>query len=177
MMRKINWLFLVTGTIVMLYVMALTGRSLKTPETPLGILNLEFAYNISKADAVINAWKPVEINDTDNIRVAIKNTWLDFIFLFFYSLFLFYTCKTISESFSGILYKLGMLFAMGALNAGLLDIAENAGMLLTLNGYLAGNIVLLTTVCAVVKWILALAAVAYILLVGPFALYKGNKRS
>ena len=175
MMKKINWLFLVAGTFIMMYIMASTGRSLNTPATPLGILNLEFAYNSSKAHAVIEAWAPTRSNSTDNIRVAIKNTWLDFIFLFFYSLFLFYACKTIAESFTGFVHKLGVLLAMGALNAGLLDIAENAGMLITLNGFSTGSIALLTTICSVIKWILALSALAYLLLAGAFALYRKIK--
>ncbi|MEP7166232.1 MAG: hypothetical protein ABI741_16135 [Ferruginibacter sp.] len=175
MMKKINWLFLVAGTFIMLYIMAITGRSLKTPATPLGILNLEFAYNSSKAHAVLEAWAPIASNGTDNIRVAIKNTWLDFIFLFFYSLFLFYACKTISESFRGFIHKLGIFLAIGALNAGFLDIGENAGMLITLNGFSTGSIALFTTICSVIKWILALPALAYLLLAGPFALYRNIK--
>ena len=172
MMKKINWLFLVMGTFIMIYVMASTGRSLNTPATPLGILNLEFAYNTSRAHAVIEAWAPIDPAGIDNIRVAIKNTWLDFIFLFFYSLFLFYACKSIAESFTGFIHKLGVLLAMGALNAGLLDIAENAGMLITLNGFSTDSIALFTSICSVIKWVLALSALAYVLLAGPFALYK-----
>jgi len=172
MMKKINWLFLVAGTFIMMYIMASTGRSLNTPATPLGILNLEFAYNSYRANAVIEAWAPIDSNGIDNISVAIKNTWLDFIFLFFYSLFLFYACKSIAESFTGFIYKLGLLFAMGALNAGLLDIAENAGMLITLNGFSTGSMALFTTICSVIKWVLALSALVYVLLAGPFAFYK-----
>ena len=177
MMKKINWLFLIAGTFIMMYIMASTGRSLKTPATPLGILDLEFAYNNAKAHDVIEAWTITRSNSTDNIRVAIKNTWLDFIFLFFYSLFLFYICKTIAEFFTGFVHKLGILLAMGALNAGLLDIAENAGMLISLHGFSTAGITLLTTICSVIKWILALSALAYLLLAGPFALYRKLKNS
>ena len=175
MMKKINWLFLVAGTFIMLYVMASTGKTLTTHATPFGILNLEFAWNNSKLHAVIEAWTPKGSNDIDNIRVAIKNTWLDFIFLFFYSLFLFYTCKTIAESFTGFICSLGIFLALGALNAGLLDITENAGMLISLNGFSSGSIALFTSICSVIKWILALSALAYILLAGPFALYRKAK--
>ena len=173
MMKKINWLFLVAGTFIMLYVMASTGKSLNTAATPLGIVNLELAYNHSKAHAVIAAWAHSNSkNGIDNIKVAIKNTWLDFIFLFFYSLFLFYSCKTLADLFTGFIHKLGMFLAMGALNAGLLDIGENAGMLITLHGLSTNSISLFTAICSALKWILALSALAYILLTGPFALYK-----
>ena len=176
MMKTINWLFLVAGTFIMIYIMASTGRTLTTKATPQGILNLELAYNKSKTNTVLQAWTPSGPNDVNNIRAAIKNTWLDFIFLFFYSLFLFYSCKTLAESFTGFTNKLGIFLAMGALNAGMLDIAENAGMLLTLNGFSSNSISLFTAICSSIKWVLALSALAYILVCSPFVLYKKIKR-
>jgi len=176
MTKKINWLFLVAGTFIMMYIMAVTGRSLYTSETPRGIVDLEFAYNNARTQAVLDAWSPVNSNGIDNIKVAIKNTWLDFIFLFFYSLFLFYCCKSISESYEGFINKLGTFFAMGALNAGLLDIGENAGMLITLNGFPSGSISLLTAIFSVIKWSLALAALAYIIIAGFSLLFKKKDR-
>ena len=177
MTKKINWLFLVAGTFIMMYIMSSTGRTLKTPATPLGILNLEFAYNNVKAQDVIHAWTPSASSRLDNIKVAIKNTWLDFIFLFFYSLFLFFACKTLSESFTGFVNKLGRFLAMGALNAGLLDIAENAGMLTTLNGFSTNSIAMFTTICSVIKWGLALSALLYVIFTGPFFIYKNIKKT
>jgi hypothetical protein len=171
MMKKINWLFLVGGTFIMIYIMAVTGKSLKTPATPMGIVNLELAYNMAKTRTVLDAWSD-GFTDARNIHAAIKNTWLDFVFLFFYALFLFYACKTISESYTGFTAMLGRLMAAGALNAGLFDIAENAGMLVTLNGFPSASISLFTTVCSVIKWVLALSALAYVLLAGPLYIYK-----
>ncbi len=176
MMKTINWLFLVAGTFIMIYVMASTGSSLKTAATPNGILDLELAWNKSKTEHVISAWTATNADGSSNIKVAIKNTWLDFIFLFFYSLFLFYACKTISESFNGFTSGLGRFLAMGSLNAGLLDIVENAGMLTTLNGFSTNGISLLTAICSVIKWILALSALAYIILTGPFFIYRKFKK-
>lgn len=176
MIKKINWLFLVTGTLIMLYVMASTGRPLQTTATPLGILNLEFAYSSEKVNTVIDAWSPGRSDGRDNIKIAIKNTWLDFIFLFFYSLLLFYACMIISAAFSGFFQKLGLIMAMGALNAGLLDIAENAGMLISLNGFTSNSISMFTAICAAIKWLFALSALAYIMFTGPFFIYKQLKK-
>lgn len=177
MMKIINWIFIIAGTFIMIYVMMSTGEPLKTPATPLGILNLEFAYNLPKTTHVLNAWVLTGTAEMDNIKIAIKNTWLDFIFLFFYSLFLFYSCKSIAESFSGRLQKTGKYLAIAAMYAGLLDIAENAGMLLSLNGFSSNELALFTAICATIKWILALAALAYVVLLGPiFLLRKINKQ-
>lgn len=177
MMRTINWLFLIAGTFIMIYVMATTGSTLKTASTPHGILDLELAYNGSKVHTVLNTWATTGTNGISNIKAAIKNTWLDFIFLFFYSLFLFYCCKTIAESFTGFINKCGKLLAIGALNAGMLDIAENAGMLFTLNGFSSNSIAMFTTICSVIKWLLALSALAYLLLLGPIALLRKIKKA
>jgi len=177
-MKQINWFFLVAGTFVMIYVMSVTGKSLKTPATPLGILNLELAYNSSKINTVLIAWSGSGENETNRISAAKKNTWLDFIFIFFYALFLFYSCITISDSFTGLTRSLGRFFAAGALNAGLLDIAENAGMLMTLNGFSSNSIALLTAICSAIKWSLALAALFYVLFLGPlYLLRKMNNRN
>jgi hypothetical protein len=160
-MKKYVLLILLAGTAVMIVVMTKTGATLKTTVTPKGILDLEFANTISKAMIVTRAWAPA--GSTDNINAAKINTYLDFIFLIFYSLFLFFTCKKIGRISSGSFGKAGMLIAKGALIAGFLDILENAGMLYTLSGHLSGDITLFTTTCSRIKWGLALIAVLYCL--------------
>ena len=109
----------------------------------------------------MNAWAP---NDTiDNIAVATRNTWLDFIFIFFYSIFLFLASKAISRSIAGKFGRAGTWIAKGALLAGCLDVLENTGMLLTLAGKGSETIALATTICSVIKWGLAAVAVLYVL--------------
>ena len=161
-MRKYFFPIVAVGSLVMVILMSKTSATLKTPATPLGILNLEFAYNAAKAGTVLNAWQPNE--RIDNIEIAKFNTWLDFIFLFFYSLFLYKASKMLSGTYKGTLQKTGLLLANGAMLAGLLDIMENAGMLFTLQGNINNAILLLTTTVSIIKWILALAAVAYLLI-------------
>ena len=157
-MKKYKLLLLLIGTAVMIVVMAKTGATLKTPTTPKGILDLEFACNSTKTATVLNAWAP---NDTiDNISAAKNNTYYDFIFLFFYSPFLFFACKKIAAITNS---KIGVPIATAALCAGILDIFENAGMLLTLSNHSAANIAMLTTTISIIKWVLAIAAVIYLL--------------
>ncbi len=169
-MRKYFFPIIVVGSLVMVMVMGKTGATLKTPATPLGILNLEFAYNSAKAGTVLNAWQPNE--KINNIEVAKFNTWLDFIFLFFYSLFLFTGCKILSANYSGAIQKAGLVLAKGAIAAGLLDIVENAGMLFTLQGNTNNSILFLTATASIIKWILALAALAYLLVFGAGYLFR-----
>lgn len=169
-MRKYFFLIIAVGSLVMLLVMAKTSASLKTIATPLGILNLEFAYDSAKAGTVLNAWQPNE--KIDNIEVATFNTWLDFIFLFFYSLFLFTGCKILSANYSGAIQNTGQMLAKGAILAGLLDIVENVGMLFTLHGNINNSILFLTAAASIIKWILALVAVAYLLVFGVGYLFR-----
>jgi hypothetical protein len=152
-MRKYVLPVLFIGTMLMIIIMAKTGATLKTPATPNGILNLEFAYNTAKTSTVINAWAP-----NNNIAAAKNNTCYDFIFLLFYSLFLFLTGKKIAQIKNS---KTGLLIAKGALVAGVLDTFENAGMLYTLSGNASESIALFTTLFSVIKWILALMAAVY----------------
>lgn len=176
MTGKINGIFIIAGTLMMAYVMAESGKTLKTPETPQGIINLEFAHNRQRVNEVMMAWTFPGTNNIDNISVAIQNTWFDFIFLFFYSLMLFYACRSISSAYNGILNKSGKLLAMGSLYAGLFDIAENAGMLFSLNGYTSDTIAFFTVCFSAIKWALVLTALSYIIITGPVYLAKLFRR-
>ncbi len=161
-MKKYAIIFFLLGSLVMVYVMATTDATLKTPATPHGILDLEFAYNTTKATVVMDAWAPNGV--VDNIAAAKFNTWLDYIFLFFYSIFLFLASKEIARSFGGVFGRVGKLIARGSLVAGFLDVIENSGMLLTLSAHGSGTIAFCTSFCSIIKWALALLAVLYVMM-------------
>jgi len=159
-MKKLLLPFFLLGTLAMMIVMAKTGATLK-PATAHGILDLEFAYNTTKTNAVLTAWAPA--NGLDNIAVAKTNTWWDFVFLFFYAGFLFLAGNKIASKTSGGFSRAGKAIARGALWAGFLDIIENAGMLLTLSNQGSDTIAFATTFVSVIKWALAIIAVLYVM--------------
>ena len=150
--------------------MAKTGATLKTPATPKGIIDLEFAYTGAKASAIINSWSST--GAINNVRVAKINTWLDFIFLFFYSFLLYNACKLLAGNFSGFIFSMGQIIAKGALAAGICDVLENAGMLLILQGHISDAFTMLTFIFSIIKWILAFAAVFYVLAGGLLLFYR-----
>jgi hypothetical protein len=160
-MQKLLLPFFLVGTVVMMLVMTKTGSSLKTPSTPMGIIDLEFAWNVDKVDGVISAWAPS--SGSNNIRTAKLNTWWDFAFLFFYTGFLFLACKGIASKHKGWFGKAGLTIAKLAIAAGILDILENLGMLLILDGKGSAAIALATTCVSIIKWAFALIAVLYVL--------------
>jgi hypothetical protein len=160
-MKKLLLPFFFIGSMAMIVVMTKTGAILKTPAAPMGILNLEFAYNTTKTTPIINSW--ASINHADVITAAKINTYWDFLFLFFYAGFLFLACKKIAAKTTGSFSRAGKLIAKGALWAGFLDIIENTGMLLTISNQGSSTIALCTTIVSVIKWALALVAVLYLL--------------
>ena len=160
-MKKLLLPFFFIGTIAMMVVMAKTGATLKTATTPLGILNLEFAYNTAQTTEIINAWKIPE--HPHKIFAAIYNTFYDFLFLFFYAGFLFLACNKIAENIKGPASKAGKLIARGALLAGIFDILEHIGMLISLHGHISAAVSFLTVFFSVIKWALAIIALLYVL--------------
>lgn len=154
---------------VMFLMMRPTAKKLYTPQTHLGILDLEFAYSNSQTSNILNAWQG------DKIEAAKINTYIDFGLLIFYSVFLFYCCKNLAINFNGIIRKVGLLFSKGALIAGGLDLIENTGMLITLGGHQQAFIATVTSVCASIKWIIAILGILYIILISPFAIYHYYK--
>jgi len=178
LIQMLNKFFiLAAGTIIMLIVMGKTGAILKTNTTPHGILNLEFASNTQKVNAILHAWQ--KNTTSNNIKAATINTLLDFIFLIFYSLFLNKLCNIIADKLSGLLVVAGRIIAYSALAAGVLDIIENTGMLLSLNGHINSETAIITFTAASIKWLLVIAILLYVMVGGLIALVKksNNKTS
>lgn len=160
-MKKYLLPFFLLGSLVMVYVMGKTGAPLKTPLTPNGILDLELAFNATTTGKIVNTW--ASFNSVDLVSAAKFNTWLDFIFIFFYAFFLYLAANKISTAFGGKFGKAGKFIAKGACAAGVLDVGENAGMLYALSGNISGTAAFLTSFCSVIKWLLAILAVLYVL--------------
>ena len=128
-MRTTNAVFVLAGTLIMALILAKVGAPLKTENTPLGIVNLELSFNSSYASAIRTDWLYTFSGGMSKVAIAIRHTWLDFVFVFFYSYFLFYGCRSVSESLSGFASMLGKWLSIGALYAGLFDIIENIGII------------------------------------------------
>lgn len=157
-MKKFLLPIFLIGTILTQVVVFRTGTTLKTTETPIGVINLEFAYNTIRTDAIMKSWSMA--NGIDNIKVVKINTYYDFLFLFFYAGFLFLACKKIATLNTN---KTGLWIARGALLAGLFDVFENFGMLYTLSGHNNNLVTLFTAIFASIKFLLVIIAILYLL--------------
>jgi hypothetical protein len=160
------------GTVVMMYLMMISGSYLKTSATPHGIINLEFAYNKKKVEEIIHIWQ-YSPGKTDRITAAKENTYLDFIFLLFYSCFLFLTVRRLISGYRNVISQ-SELIAKGALLAGLFDILENLGMLQSLNGNISDPVALFTFISSLLKWLLVSAAILFIIFMLFYKLAKRN---
>jgi hypothetical protein len=160
-MKKILIPLFLLGTGFMMYLMAETSALLKTPATPMGIINLELANNTAKTNVVINAWAPTA--SSDKIDVAKINTYWDLLFLFFYAGLLYLLCNFIAANTTGIISKAGYLIANAAILAGIADVMENTGMLFSLNGLVSYIVSFCTAFFSVIKWSLVTIALLYVL--------------
>ena len=128
------------------------GASLKPP----GIIGLELAFTTSNARAIVGGWAGL-------LDVADKQVWCDYIFILGYTGSLLFICFHAADYASqrghADLARLAAFAGYGALLAGLLDCIENVGLLLMLAGRISPLIVLVTSLCATVKFVLALAAI------------------
>lgn len=155
--QKRSFYFLLAGTVIMMLVMNFSGKPLQTADTPSGIVELELAPTIAKANSILSSWENASADNYNIITSAKMNTWFDFAFLFFYSSFLYSCLLLLAASLSN---KISLLLTRAApviLFAGLMDIFENAGMLLTLSGYNSDLIVKITFTCSLIKWMIVLA--------------------
>ncbi|MEP6711085.1 MAG: hypothetical protein ABJA37_01650 [Ferruginibacter sp.] len=165
MIRKFSWIFLIAGTLIMICVMSFSGKPLKNAATPYGIINLELANSAIKVQNILNAWDNDISKNTDVIAAAKKNTWLDFIFIIFYTSLFYFLCKKLVSFFlknSGWKHA-GNIVSTGAIIAGLLDVGENTGMLKSLNGNVSDNIALFTACCAAIKWMLVFITIIFLI--------------
>lgn len=121
-MRNIKLQWFLLFTIVMMMAMQFQWK-LENKHVQKGIIALELAKTSMEAKNVIDDW---------NIPGAIKNTWLDALFIISYSLFLFFAVYRSAESLSGSASYLKYLAWLAPL-AGLLDFIENYRLLQFLN--------------------------------------------
>lgn len=168
----ITIILLLAGTLTMMFIMANQGQTLRNKRSArLGIVSLELAYDSSQTNEIIREWS-IPDEDGTEVAVAIRNTKLDFIFIFFYSLFLFFAAKAINKKFGGWFGRQGKWISKAALVAGGMDVLENCGMLMTLTGKGSDTVAMATAICSSIKWMLVMIAVFYVLTGGVAALRR-----
>ena len=170
-----NWKiigFFFAGTILFMLVLQLQGKQLITPLTPSGILSLEFSYNASHTQSIVNAWKN---SLTGAFRI---NMLLDFLFIPFYGLFLYSTCGYFSVHYrTGWAQRAGVLLAFGSLLAMIFDGIENITMGFSIHLSATAFTSAVTTTMAIMKFLLIGLALVYIMLSTALMLLRKKTKS
>ena len=139
----------------MIVVMQWQGNILITPQSPKGILDLEFAKTPERLHQLQLFW---------NYKAVTQNIYLDFVFIIAYTWFLMIACKAVnnnrSQAFSGL-----------ALSAAAFDVLENFILILVWNEKFQPSALAIVYYVATIKFLLAGIVVGYLIL-SLFGLFK-----
>ena len=149
-----------------------TNAPLENPVAPMGIVSLQLTGSLEAAQAILAAWGPAEQ------RWALLNMVIDYPYLLAYATTLGLGCVLIARQLPGPRHfaSLGVWLSWGVLGAALLDAVENGALLCLLLGDLREAWVVLAFWCAVPKYALVLAALAYLGVGGVVCLVRAVGR-
>ncbi|QQS45524.1 MAG: hypothetical protein IPM66_16485 [Acidobacteriota bacterium] len=161
--RKATFIVLTILTLSLSYALASTGRPLKTPAAPNGIISYEFAGNLANSAAMIDSWD-------EQARVAAGlNLGLDYLYLVAYPLTIGLGCLLVGRRFrTGSLFsRAGIVLAWVQPVAGLLDAVENAALIQLLTGSRLDYLPAIAYWCAAPKFAIVIVGLAYVLVGYP----------
>jgi len=141
--------------------LAVLGSPLQTPAAPSGIVSLELAGSAAAAREILDSWSPYQ---RDLARLGL---WIDFLYLVSYPLFLALACARLADRVAGRAprwARAGEVLAWALPLAGLLDAVENSALLRVLGSGASDAAAGLARACALPKFALVLAALAYLAL-------------
>jgi hypothetical protein len=147
----ISFLALVATIILMWW----QGSALVTPQSPKGIIDLEFAKTPAKLQQLQFFW---------NHETVLQNIYLDFLFIAAYTWFLFTACKAVKNSKSN-------LFSGLTVSAAAFDVLENFLMILVWNERFSPAILQVVFYVAATKFFLIVIVIGYLIL-SLFGLFK-----
>jgi hypothetical protein len=145
----------------------LMSGKLTTNDAPHGIISLEVAGNTEKADKIIKSWQALP----EGMRHAEQDILLDlFLFIPAYSTFIGLGCLLVERAFQKTEFGaslglpwIGTVLAWCLTLAALLDIIETLSLWAVLRGPIELRWLVVAQWCAMVKFALIFAGLAYVL--------------
>lgn len=131
------------------------GSSLVTPQSPKGIIDLEFAKTADKLQQLQFFW---------NHETVLQNIYLDFLFIAAYTWFFVTACKAVRNDRSN-------LFSGIAISAAAFDVLENFLMILVWNEKFSPSVLQIVFYVAAIKFLLIVIVIGYLIL-SLFGLFK-----
>lgn len=156
MSRKL--LLAALATLAMMFVMRYQGAVLVTPQSPRGILDLEFANTPAKLQNLLGLWDHASVK---------WNIGLDFLFIAAYASFFSLLTQQTANLSTGFMRTAGHALSRLSWLAAILDVVENGLMWFSFEQYYSVNSLVLTYYCAFFKFVLVGLAILYLLLSVP----------
>ena len=157
-------------SLMLLSAMSLLDKNLKTAAAPRGIVSFELAGDLEQGNRILASWQM-----KGKIRAALS-LGLDYLFLIVYALFISLACVLIGRR-SAPKYRLwaywGFILGWGQLLAALLDAIENFALIRVILDSPRDAWPIIARWCAIVKFSIVGAGLAYILI---GVIYAGLRR-
>lgn len=152
---KRNLLISFLFVVAMIVVMRWQGGDLVTPQSPKGIIDLEFAKTPEKLRQLQFFW---------NHGTVLQNIYLDFLFIIAYTWFFVTACKAVNNNKSKV-------FSSLAISAATFDLLENFLMILVWNERFSPSVMQVVFYVSAIKFLLIAFVIGY-LIVSLFGLFK-----
>lgn len=143
--------------VTLFFIMRWHGAGLITPQSPRGIIDLEFAGTAERLKQLQFFW---------DIQIVIQNIYLDFLFIIAYCWFLHSVCLATRNQYSS-------LFSGMAVAGGAFDVLENFLMMLVINARFGPPVLPVIFYCAIIKFAL-LGLVVLFLILSLFGLFRAK---
>ncbi len=154
--KKYHYQLVIVLTLMSLVAIALVDTHLKTPITPHGILDFEWAKTPLKTNQILHAW------GTQGSLFAAFSLGIDYLFLVFYTLFFVLTTQRLSNNNHFIIKKTTNAVILLFLLAGFYDALENYFLLRILIGQNTSNMALQAYMVSLSKFLLIGLGVLYL---------------
>lgn len=150
-------LILFLGVILFMLALRFQGQQLITPSAPNGILSLELSHDADHTAKIVTEW-------AGTIRSSFYiNMLLDFIFIIFYGLFLYTSCRYIAL-LNPTWKRLAAIMAAASLTAMSFDVIENVLMITSVTTATDPTITFLTRLFAILKFSLVAIVLVFIII-------------
>jgi hypothetical protein len=165
--QKVAFIALLVLTLFVGACLSVLGKPLNTEPAPCGIISFELAGNLACAQRMLASW-----GDTGKVNAGL-NLGLDYLFLVAYSGCISLGCALIARCLARRVRSLsvvGLVLAWVQYGAALLDAAENYALIRVLLGSKREIWPVMARWCAIPKFLIVIAGVAFVLVGAIIAL-------
>ncbi|MEQ1691136.1 MAG: hypothetical protein ABMA00_07625 [Gemmatimonas sp.] len=153
-MRLLTWLFFATLSLILMLQLRGFDATLRTADTPGGIVGYELAGTAARSNTYLDAWRSANALDTAKVSLGV-----DFAFLLAYPLmFAIGTTLLVRRPPSGLFDRVGAVMPYAVLLCIPLDATENLALWRMIDHGATDTLARLAAICAVLKFLLVIAA-------------------